>query len=143
METLESLIHQNGHEANRNMILKCDIEGGEWPLLQHTPNTVLNQFRQMVFEFHGFGMLADHAHANNVRRALINLTASHHVVHVHANNFAPFAIVGGVPVPEVLELTLVRKDEGIFSPSQEVFPTPQDMPCNSRHADLYLGQFDF
>jgi hypothetical protein len=142
-ETLESLIGQNGHENSRNLILKCDIEGAEWPVLQQTPTRVMRQFRQIVIEFHNLGMLADPNHGNNVRNAFLNLTASHHVVHVHANNFAGWQVVGGVPVPEVLELTLLRKDEGQFDISDERFPSELDMPCHSGSADMYLGRFEF
>jgi hypothetical protein len=143
VETLESLIEQNGHSNSKNLILKCDIEGGEWPLLQQTPNSVLTQFRQMVFEFHNLGHLANYNDANNVRKAFQNLTASHQVVHVHANNFAGWQVVGGIAVPAVLEITLMRRDEGVFSVSDEIFPTFLDMPCNSNAADLYLGRFDY
>jgi hypothetical protein len=142
-ETLENLIQENGHAASRNLLLKCDIEGAEWGLLQSTPTKILQQFRQMVFEFHNLGFLADFHHGNNVRNAFLNLTASHHVVHVHANNYAGWSVVGGIPVPAVIEVTFVRKDAGIFEVSDEIFPTPIDMPCNVADADLYLGRFDF
>lgn len=142
-ESLESLIVQNGHDRSRDLLLKCDIEGAEWALLQRTPSRVLRQFRQMVFEFHDLGMLCDPQHGNNVRNAFLNLTASHHVVHVHANNFAGWHVVGGVPVPAVIELTMLRKDEGEFVISEEVFPSELDMPCRSDSADMYLGRFEF
>ena len=142
-ETLESLIEQNGHTHCRNLVLKCDIEGAEWPLLQQTPNHVLQQFRQIVLELHSLEMLAQPDHADNIRRAFVNLTASHHVVHVHANNYAGWQVVGGIPIPAVLELTLARKEEGEFEVSQESFPTELDMPNNAADADLYLGQFAY
>ena len=143
VETLESLIEQNGHQDRTDLVLKCDIEGAEWPLLQRTPNKVLRQFSQMVFEIHNLGFLADQHHGDNVRQAFLNLTASHHVVHVHGNNFAGWCVVGGVPLPGVIEVTLVRKDEGSFVPSSETFPTSLDMPCNASLADLHLGSFVF
>lgn len=143
VETLENIVKDNGHEDSRDLMLKCDIEEGEWPLLQETPNRVLQQFRQMVFEIHNFAFLADFHHGNNVRRAFLNLTASHHVVHVHGNNYAGWQVVGGIPVPAVLEVTMIRKDEGEFELSDETFPTPLDMPCNSNSADLYLGRFEY
>ena len=143
VETLDRLIVKNGHVGNRNLLLKCDIEGAEWPMLQNISNSVLAQFRQIVIEIHNFGFLAEYHHAENVRKAILNLTSSHHVIHVHANNFAPFVVVGGIPVPAVLELTLVRSDEGDFVPSTEIFPTALDMPCHSSEADLYLGRFTF
>lgn len=142
-ETLEGLVHRNGHDDSTNLVLKCDIEGAEWPLLQSTPNSVLKQFKQMVFEIHSMGMLAQLEHSDNVRVAIANLVASHHVVHVHANNFSEWTIVGGIPVPETLEITLLRKDSGEFSVSQERFPTRLDMPCKRGRADLELGKFEF
>ena len=142
-QTLEALVRRNGHEGRRDMVLKCDIEGAEWALLRATPISVLQSFRQIVLELHNMAFLADYHHASNVRRALLNLTASHRVVHVHANNFAPYEVVGGVPVPAVLELTLARLDEGEFIESTETFPTELDMPCHSEAADLYLGHVRF
>ena len=141
--TLESLIAENGHAGREDLLLKCDIEFGEWLLLQLTPNAVLRQFQQIVMEIHNLGFLASHGDADNVRKAFFNLTASHHVVHVHGNNFGGWQIVGGIPVPGTIEVTLVRKDEGEFEPSDEVFPTPLDLPCDPARADLYLGRFDF
>lgn len=143
VESLESLIRKNGHQDNRNLLLKCDIEGAEWPLMQQTPLEVLAQFRQIVMEVHFLTFLADPHHARNVLWGFQNLTASHRVVHVHANNFSPFAVVGGVPVPYTIELTLLRADEGTLTPSDESFPTALDMPCRAEAADLYLGRFTF
>lgn len=142
-QTLEALIKRNGHEGRTDMILKCDIEGAEWELLRVTPVSILRGFRQIVIELHNMAFLTDVHHGNNVRLALLNLTATHRVVHVHANNFAPYEIVGGVPVPAVLELTLARIDEGEFCLSSENFPTSIDMPCHSEAADFYLGSFNF
>lgn len=141
--SLAGLIEKNGHKDARNMLLKCDIEGSEWLLLQQTPNAVLRQFSQIVIEIHTMEHLLRPSDGDNVRRAIMNLTASHHVVHVHANNFAPLLVMGGIPVPNVLELTLMRKDAGSFTPSDEVFPTALDMPCHASAADLFLGRFAF
>ena len=143
VETLETLIERNGHVGNRDLLLKCDIEGAEWPLLQQTPVEILAQFRQIVLEVHQLDHLAKPGHAENVEWAFRNLTSSHRVVHVHANNHSPFIVAGGVPVPYALELTLVRLDEGELVPSNETFPTPLDMPCCPPLADLYLGSFRF
>ena len=125
------------------MLLKCDIEGSEWALLQTTPNATLRKFDQIVIEVHAMDFMMSDAHADNVRRSLGNLTKSHRVVHVHANNYAPIIVMGGLPIPNCLELTLVRKDAGSFEPSGEIFPTPLDMPCARDSADLYLGNFNF
>jgi hypothetical protein len=96
-----------------------------------------------VLELHDFPSLHDLCHANRVREALTNLMATHRVVHVHANNYSPFCVVGGIPMPTTMEVGLVRRDQGAFAPSDEIFPTELDMPCNPNAADLYLGRFAF
>ncbi len=141
--TIAEAVARNGHAGNSNMILKCDIEESEWVALRVTPSSVLRQFRQIVVEIHNFGYLGHPQHAEGVRETIEQLTACHRVVHVHGNNHAPMYVIGGLPIPAVLELTLVRADEGTFIPSNERFPTPLDMPCRCDKADLYLGDFDF
>lgn len=143
LDTLANLIERNGHSDETDMLLKCDIEGFEWMALASVPGAVLNQFSQIVIELHALGDLYLPASAEIARQALLNLTANHKVVHVHANNFAPWSIVGGIPVPSVIELTLMRIDQGSFVISDRTFPTELDMPCHSREADFYLGRFDY
>lgn len=143
VQTLQSLIERNGHSDKRNMILKCDIETHEWPLLQVTPNSVLAQFSQMVLEIHDLKMIAQPDHVENVRESIANLTASHNVVHVHGNNYGGWAIVGGIPLPNVIELTLMRKDMGDFVDDAVIYPTVLDMPCNKYISDMFIGLFRF
>lgn len=143
LDTLPNLIERNGHASETDMLLKCDIEGFEWMVLATMPGAVLNQFSQIVIELHALCDLYLPASSEIARQAILNLTANHKVVHVHANNFAPWSVVGGVPVPTVIELTLMRNDQGSFVISDQTFPTELDMPCHSREADLYLGRFDY
>lgn len=143
LDTIPNLLRSNGHEANGNLLLKCDIEGAEWEVLAGLPQGVLRQFEQIAIEVHHLQDLWKMDSANVVLRAVRNLYQSHRVVHVHGNNFARWAIVGGIPVPNVLELTFARLDLGEFVVSDEVFPGPLDMPCHSREADMFLGRFEF
>jgi hypothetical protein len=71
------------------------------------------------------------------------LTADHRVVHVHANNHRPFSIVGGIPIPSVLEITLARTQDTRLERSDELFPTALDSPCYRGRADFCLGSFRF
>ncbi len=143
LRTFHELIKENGHEHETELMLKCDIEYAEWVLLRETPTSVLKQFRQIVMEIHGIHMAAQEEHADRVRRGILNLTTHHKVVHVHANNFADWCVIGGMAVPTVIEVTLARHDRGEFSVSDEVFPTSLDMPCWSEAADYHLGRFDY
>ncbi|NIJ38723.1 hypothetical protein FHR22_003447 [Sphingopyxis panaciterrae] len=142
MRSIGDLIKANGHQDSNNLILKCDIECAEWETLRHTPKSILSKFSQIVLELHDIRRLGN-PEDDGARQAIVNLTNSHRVIHVHGNNYGGVGIVGGICLPNVIELTLLRKDMDQFVASQSIFPTPLDMPCNRSHADLYLGNFTF
>lgn len=142
MTSLTDALEANGHLTARNLLLKCDIECAEWAMLRYTPQSVLSRFSQIVLELHDLYRIGDPEDAD-ARQALATLTASHRVVHVHANNYGGVRVVGGFMLPNVVELTLLRKDMGVFEPSTTTFPTPMDMPCAQNQADIYLGNFAF
>lgn len=142
-KTLADVVAENSTLADQDLILKCDIEGFEWPVFSQCGSDLLARFRQIVIETHAFHILTNPGHAELIRRAAVNLSANHRVVHVHANNYAPWAILGGIPVPTVLEFTLLRKDRGIFKPSTLEFPTELDMPNDVSRVDYPLGKFRF
>ena len=143
LDTVPNLIRDNGHESCKDLLLKCDIELSEWQVFANMPRHVLSQFHQIVVEFHGLDKLRNMAFAKLAFRAVRNLMRDHRVIHVHGNNFARWTVVGGIPVPNVLEISFARLDQGEFVVSDEVFPTPLDMPCHSKEADLFLGRFAF
>ncbi len=142
LETLPNLVVANGH-ADLDLILKCDIEGSEYGMFTSTPSKVLNRFRQIVVEMHQFERLTDLNYAKTVYEALCNLSVTHRVVHVHANNHCGYAILGATPVPSVLEFTFARKESYEFSTCVTTFPTELDAPCYPYRADYSLGNFAF
>ena len=142
-DTLPNLMAKNGHAASTELLLKCDIEGHEWDMLCHITPRQLAQFRQIVVETHGWQLLTPSEFGFNIERAIANITAGHRLIHVHANNHAAYSIVGGIPLPAVLELTFVRAAGKELSLSHERFPTPLDAPCKVDSADYQLGQFRF
>jgi hypothetical protein len=143
LETLPRLLDRNGHRGRDDLLLKCDIEGCEWDVLAGLPDDCLGHFRQIVIEIHFLERLTDPEFAALVGRAVAVLTAGHRVIHVHANNHRPYAIVGGIPLPSVLELTLVRTRDVGLEPSAELFPGPLDSPCYRGRADFRLGAFRY
>ena len=52
MKNLEELIKENGHIHEKNMILKMDIEQGEWESISNLKEETLNQFIYIAIEYH-------------------------------------------------------------------------------------------
>lgn len=143
LETLPRLLEKNGHLGRSDLLLKCDIEGCEWEVLDALPPECLRHFKQIVLEIHFLERLTNPDFARLVERAVGMLTADHRVIHVHANNHRPYCIIGGVPLPSVLELTLARAHDVPMEKTEEVFPALLDTPCYRGRADFCLGTFRF
>jgi hypothetical protein len=144
LHPLNELMEEDGFFPPRNdLLLKCDIEGAEWKMLPSLPTLFLQMFKQIVIEVHGLGHIDVKEYGPKVMTSIKALTFAHRVIHVHANNNSAYCIVGGVPIPATLELTLVRADSYRLVPSFETFPTKLDRPCWHGRADYALGTFCF
>lgn len=126
----------------RNIFLKMDIEGGEFPWLLQADDQ-LPSFRQIVLEVHGITRGNDQWGAPNATKleCLEKLQGTHVLVHVHGNNFG--TLCDGIP--DVIELTYVRRDV-LPNPSRQrtSFPIPGlDYPNNPNQPDFVLDQPPF
>lgn len=143
LKRLDTILRQNGHQDRRDMVLKIDIEGHEWDALAVLDSKVLGQFRQIIVEFHGLQLLEMPAFRQRAFRLFAALRDLFEVIHVHGNNFSGVRIVDGLPVPDCIEISYVRKDLYSFIPSAEVFPGPLDAANDASRPDLDLGTFRF
>ena len=63
-------------------------------------------------------------------------------MHLHANNYRGVAVVEGVPVPDVIELSLLRHDLDDFpSLAADPIPGPLDRPNHPLLPDICLNVF--
>lgn len=137
--TIDSVIRENELQDNNHLVLKMDIEGCEWGVFNSIESAVLQQFSQIVFEAHCLVRLADDALYLSIVGALKTLHKTHQLIHVHANNYGPLVIAGGVPIASAYEFTYVRRNDHEFEECVNDFPTALDRPCNPFVADIYLG----
>ncbi len=136
LESLPRLIEKNGHTDDWNIVLKMDIEGSEYHVFGEIDLDTMMRFSQIVLEFH-FLTLRDLE--NQICFVLDKLNATHQAVHVHGNNCSPSIAYGGKVLPEVLEVTYIRKDRCQFKNSTRYFPAKIDMPNNPDDKDIDLG----
>jgi hypothetical protein len=79
-DTLENQIRRNG-DLGRRLIIKMDIEGGEWESLLAAPDELLASIPQITMEMHGF---AD----PKILEVLRKLKRNFYVVNLHFNNWS-------------------------------------------------------
>ena len=102
--TLQTLINNNHHLNQENMVLKVDIEGSEYGFLRNEQYD-LRCFSQIVIELHN---ILDFNIA--IKEAIARLVETHISVHLHANNYGKVYYIDGIPFPDTLEATFVRRD---------------------------------
>ncbi len=125
------------------VILKMDIEGDEWIVLESASEADLSKIAQFVCEFHGFSRLHETGFYCRALRVFEKLARVFAPVHVHGNNHGRIANIHNVVVPDVLEITFANRRLYTFADSDEIFPTPLDAPCDPGQADIFLGRFQF
>jgi hypothetical protein len=135
---LPDILDEEGIGATGDNVLKIDIEGNEWETLREIPTETLERFSQVLIELHGMSDYAEPDSHINRMYVLKKLHQTHQVVHLHANNWGIHKIIGGVPIPDVIEVTYASRKRYSFAPCTRTFPTSLDYPNNADRADIMI-----
>lgn len=138
--SLQQMLEENGLDSD-DLVLKFDVEGDEWSALGYISASLLKKFRFIVCEIHSLSMLGDDNFFKKFQNAVDLLTTHHRVVHLHGNNCCGIRVVEGIPLPNVLEVTLYRMDRSQFFPSSSPIPSEIDFPNIQNEPDLILTPF--
>lgn len=137
--SMRTILEQNGDLDNKRLILKMDVEGAEWDFLDNTPSEIINQFRQITFEFH---RLTDMEKAEQTIRCLEKLNRTHQAVWIHANNFGHIERAErGLEIPAYIEITYLNKDIYQTKAGNCSFPLAIDMPDSLGIEEYILGNW--
>ena len=119
-DTLENQISKNG-DTGRHVIIKMDIEGGEWESLLTAPDELLASIPQLAMEMHGFDN-------PKILEVLRKLKRNFYLVNLHFNNWS--CTSRAAPLPAwAYQVLWVNKRFGIVDPNAPV-PSPMN-PLNA------------
>ena len=141
-ESIASLLARFPTQNAASLLLKIDIESDEWRVLYTTSDDDLGVFSQLICELHDFSRIIEDDWWIRAQAVLEKLHRVFEVVHLHANNFAPWAIIGNVPFPDVVEVTYANRKRYHFKETEESFPTPIDAPNDPTAPDMFFGRFE-
>jgi hypothetical protein len=136
---LSDVICEVGDKGKSDLLLKIDIEGGEWSTFASIPKSALLRCRQIACEFHHSSKFAKREFFALCEAAVDVISDDFFPAHIHANNVLGFATVMGVPVPEAFEVTFVNKTFYRPGARQNAGPLMVDAPNDVDAADLFLG----
>lgn len=103
--TLRTIIEQI--PSTHDLILKIDIEGWEWEVLDGLTDEELLRFRQIIGEFHDFH---DVGKLESIEGVIRRLASNFTVINSHANNWGKYDLVKSIAVPDVVEITWLRNN---------------------------------
>ena len=130
MSTLSCLLKENGHENERNIILKMDIEGAELDVFLHMPENILEKFGQIVLEIHN---LTDEETWDKQIDMLTKLNKTHKPIHLHANNYSRVKYIGDLMISEAVEVTFARERDFQFKLKHGILLGEMDYRCDAEH----------
>jgi hypothetical protein len=120
-----------------DLILQMDIEGFEYAVVLSAPDSLLDQFRIIVIEFHGLEKLFDPFVFEYISSSFDKLLKSFYVAHIHPNNFCGSVERNGIRVPRAMEFTFLNKRRARHTSPQLTFPHRLDED-NIQRASLPL-----
>ncbi len=136
MKDIGTLIKENGH-LGRNLLLKMDIEGFEYPAIQALTEEEISQFTQISMEIHDLqNLLFDAEKHFLISECLVKILHHMYCVHIHANNVGWVAERNGVSVPVLLELSFIRKDMANDFQRTDKLRTDLDSPNNADNEEI-------
>jgi hypothetical protein len=142
--SLRDHLDRHGIKGQR-LILKMDVEGAEFEALSAAPDSLLEAIEQLVIEVHSLDRLIEPDYRSAFCEMFRKINRHFTTFHVHANNFDgpdTFGVVDGLPVPRIIELSLVRTTSVVRRPSRTLYPTSLDYP-NVAQKDKLLWMFPF
>lgn len=113
--------------GDHDLLLQIDIEGAEWVVMSNISDHLLRRMRIIVIEAHSLGQLADQYGRQIVVEVMERLLQTHHLVHNHPNNWGRLYKRGDILIPDVMEMTFLRKDRATPAGYVTSFPHPLDI----------------
>lgn len=97
-------------KSDKEIILKIDIEGDEYSVLSNISEENLNKIRILVIELHGLRNLRNKSFLDMFEKIFSRINMYFYSVHLHINNISKVKKINKLKVPDMIEVTLIRKD---------------------------------
>lgn len=97
-------------DSAEGLLLQMDIEGAEYDVLINEADSTLERFSILVIEFHYLRDLFDKSCLAMISSVFEKIYRNFSICHVHPNNCCGIIELGGIEVPDVIEVTFLRND---------------------------------
>ena len=119
-------------DANNNIFVKMDIEGGEIPWISSLSSEQMDKFEQIVMEFH-------FPFSEKENDVFNKINESHYLIHFHGNNCCGLRLHRGIFIPNVFECTYLHKKYFTSEPDLNTDSIPSSLDMKNIGCDeIYI-----
>lgn len=138
--TLSTWLEDKVDHDDNDLLLQMNIEGAEYGILTETDTSTLKRFRIVVIEFHSLYKLFDENFLSSISAIFEKFYKNFFIAHVHPNNHERIISYGDVAVPNVIEVTFIRKDrvDACASNAPIILPHAFDIANKTRKKDIKM-----
>ena len=123
--------------ANENIFVKMDIEGGEIPWIKSLSDNQMNKFDQIEMEFH-------RPFSNKEIDVFDKINKNHILVHFHGNNCCGIKNHNNVDIPNIFECTYLHKKFFVGPPQLNTDPIPSNLDMkNTSKQEIFINHPPF
>jgi len=122
LKNLEELIAENGHNQEKNMILKMDIEHWEFESLIDLKEETLNQFKYIAIEYH-FIDQTKFKNNNLYYNVIKKISKTHQAFYARCNGDRGYIVQFGINrICHIIEVSYIIKKDNIFRKDEAIYP---------------------
>lgn len=126
---------------DKEIILKIDIEGEEYPILANISDQNLRKVRILVIEFHDLRNLRSNSFLSFFEKIFSRLDNFFYPCHLHINNSSKVKKINNLQIPDMIEMTFIRKDRITnFSNKYSKLPHILDQKTIKSKNEIFIDQ---
>jgi hypothetical protein len=135
-EKMDSYMSHHSHHGGENPLLKIDIEGWEYEVIDSIPQELLSKSPVLLLEVHNLDTRIE-----DFISMMKKINENFALVHIHPNNWGKTFDIEGHQFPDVLELSFVNKNQ-VPKLEKVILDLPitgLDRKNHSRRPDIYIN----
>lgn len=131
--TIEDWVNASIPNSTGDLILQMDIEGAEYDVIDSISPILLDRFRILVIELHGLHRILNGSATfwNQFVSTMKKVTKNHLCVHIHPNNTSSIMKFRNLEIPDLIEVTFLRRDRAHSVAPVKNLPHPLDYDCDA------------
>ena len=121
LKDLDTLIIENNHISEKNMILKLDVEHWEWPAINDLDEATLKKFKYILVEYHFYG--ESNPEYKIYYNVMKKLSKNHQSFYARCNGDRSKIIkFGNNRICHIMEVCYVIKENNKFTFDDTIYP---------------------